>query len=72
LSGLVTVGELARAAGDAAVTHGLPRAQWTACSTPEAAAHTLRPTLSHGDAVLVKGSHGVHLEECCELLVTRT
>lgn len=71
LSGLVTVGELARAAGDAAVTHGLPRAQWTACETPAAAARTMRTQMKDGDAVLVKGSHGVHLEECCELLVTR-
>ncbi|MGD0094137.1 MAG: Mur ligase family protein, partial [Planctomycetota bacterium] len=68
LAGLVTVGGLAQATGEAAVSHGLPRALWTACPTPQTAAQTLRPRLLAGDAVLVKGSHGVHLEECCALL----
>lgn len=69
LCGLITVGELASIAGSSAVGHGLPNALWTHCATPEAAAHALRQWLSPGDAVLVKGSHGIHLERCCELLM---
>lgn len=68
LAGLVTVGNLARTVGETAVKHGLPPAQWTACASAEAAAQSLRARLSDGDAVLVKGSHSVHLEKCCELL----
>jgi UDP-N-acetylmuramoyl-tripeptide--D-alanyl-D-alanine ligase len=68
LAGLITVGKLAHAAAEAAISHGLPKAHWTACSNPQAAAEALRPQLRAGDAVLVKGSHGMHLEECCALL----
>jgi len=72
LSGLITVGKLARAAGTTASRHGLPAALWAHCATPEEAATALRPRLSAGDAVLVKGSHGVNLDKCCEMLLTTT
>jgi UDP-N-acetylmuramoyl-tripeptide--D-alanyl-D-alanine ligase len=70
VSGLVTVGTLAAAAGEAALIRGLPRESWRHYATPEEAAATLRPLLAPGDAVLVKGSHGIHLDKCCELLKT--
>jgi len=68
LAGLITVGALAHAAGEAAIGRGLPRALWTACASPQEAAQALCPRLRAGDAVLVKGSHGMHLEDCCTLL----
>jgi UDP-N-acetylmuramoyl-tripeptide--D-alanyl-D-alanine ligase len=67
---LLTVGPLASIAADAAVESGLDAARWIDCATPEAAAEALRATLSDGDAVLIKGSHGVHLERCVERVLS--
>lgn len=65
---LMTVGPLAKIAGMSAVEQGLAHANWTQCSTPEEAAAFLKPMLRDGDAVLIKGSHGIHLERAYELL----
>ena len=46
------------------LTSGLDPAQWIDCGSPEAASKALLPILQEGDAVLIKGSHGVHLEKC--------
>ena len=61
---LLTVGPLASIAGEAAVANGLDSKRWIDCGTPEAASAALRPLLHEGDAVLIKGSHGVQLEKC--------
>lgn len=64
LQQLLTVGPLAAIAGEAAAEEGMPRANWVDCPTPEIAAKALAPVIGAGDVVLIKGSHGVHLEEC--------
>ncbi|HYF50606.1 MAG TPA: UDP-N-acetylmuramoyl-tripeptide--D-alanyl-D-alanine ligase [Planctomycetota bacterium] len=67
-AGVVTVGALAALAGACAVeTVQVPK--WIACNRPEDAAQSLKPLLGEGDVVLVKGSHGMHLEKCLELLI---
>jgi UDP-N-acetylmuramoyl-tripeptide--D-alanyl-D-alanine ligase len=68
LEGLFTVGDLAHRAGLSAIESGLPRVAWNHCQSPEEAALSLRPTLREGDVVLVKGSNGVNLDRCCQLL----
>ncbi len=65
---LITVGALAGEAGEAAIASGMKPSQWLECKTPEQAAQQLTPLLEHGDVVLVKGSHGIHLERCIERL----
>jgi len=64
-SALFTVGEQARISGEVSQCHGLA---WQHCNTPEHAAELLKPLLRPGDTVLVKGSHGVHLEKCLQHL----
>ena len=63
LSGLVTVGELAAESGQSAVAAGLWASRWKSCDTPQTACETLKPILKAGDVVLIKGSHGVRLEQ---------
>ena len=65
---LFTVGKLATLSGEAALMRGLKPSQWLECATPELAAQALNPLLEPGDVVLVKGSHGIHLERCIERL----
>jgi UDP-N-acetylmuramoyl-tripeptide--D-alanyl-D-alanine ligase len=66
---LITVGPLASVMGDSAVVSGMPAAQRMHCETPEAASEALLEMLCEGDAVLIKGSHGAHLEDCVERLL---
>jgi UDP-N-acetylmuramoyl-tripeptide--D-alanyl-D-alanine ligase len=68
LDTVVTVGALASLAGESAAAHRNPSLKWVSCTTPEEAAEVLRPSLRPGDVVLLKGSHGMHLEECVKLL----
>ncbi|HEY3320557.1 MAG TPA: UDP-N-acetylmuramoyl-tripeptide--D-alanyl-D-alanine ligase [Planctomycetota bacterium] len=68
LSGLVTVGQSAAISGTSAVRHGLAADCWTPCADSVEAAKALRGRLRPGDVVLVKGSHALHLEKCCEEL----
>jgi UDP-N-acetylmuramoyl-tripeptide--D-alanyl-D-alanine ligase len=65
---LLTVGKLAALSGEAALTCGLKPSQWLECATPELAAQKLNPLLEPGDVVLIKGSHGIHLERCIQRL----
>ena len=65
---LITVGQLAGEAGESAIASGLKPSQWLECKSPEQAAQQLSPLLEPGDVVLVKGSHGIHLDRCIERL----
>ena len=67
---LCAVGELAEGVADAARGAGMPEGQvfWTV--ERGAAAQWLRERVEPGDAVLVKGSRGVRLEEVAEALDT--
>ena len=66
---LFTVGQLAERAGRAAVKSGLPETRYQACQSPEEAAERLRPLLTRGDVVLVKGSNGMRLDKCIARLL---
>jgi len=70
VAGLLTVGEASSLTGAAAVGKGLDRSLWIPCTSPEEAGERLKPRLAAGDVVLVKGSHGIHLERCCQVLET--
>ncbi|MFH0939133.1 MAG: UDP-N-acetylmuramoyl-tripeptide--D-alanyl-D-alanine ligase [Planctomycetota bacterium] len=68
LTTVVTVGPLAALAGAAAVKDCSSPLNWISCSTPQEAAQALKPSLRPGDVVLLKASHGIHLEKCMEIL----
>jgi len=68
LNTVVTVGPLASLAGASAVKSRPSPLNWVPCQTPQQAAEALKPALRPGDVVLLKGSHGVHLEKCVEIL----
>lgn len=65
-AGLVTVGPLARLAGQAARAAGCPEV--LSCESPEEAAAILAPRLRPGDRVLIKGSRSLALERALALL----
>jgi len=60
---LITVGPLAGLMAEGAIASGLKRKQAYSFDTAPEAAEALVPLLRRGDLVLVKGSHGVHLEK---------
>ncbi len=62
-NGLVGVGPLARGLVDAARKTGFPMADSAACPDAPAAADWLIPRLQRGDAVLLKASRGMALEQ---------
>ena len=70
VNALITVGPQAAIAGEAAVDFGMKPPQWMDFHLPETAATALARMLEPGDVVLVKGSHGVHLERCIERLMS--
>jgi UDP-N-acetylmuramoyl-tripeptide--D-alanyl-D-alanine ligase len=63
---LVAVGELGQGIADAASAAGLPPEAVHRCRTNAVALDALRCLLRPGDYVLVKGSHGMHMEEIVE------
>ncbi|OAT81812.1 UDP-N-acetylmuramoyl-tripeptide--D-alanyl-D-alanine ligase [Desulfotomaculum copahuensis] len=60
---LVAVGELARHIVEGALTAGLPAGRLSLCPSNAAAVALLRGLLTEGDAVLIKGSRGMQMEE---------
>ena len=65
---LIAVGELAPVIVEAALAAGLPAARAAAVPGNAAAVARLRARLRAGDYVLIKGSHGVHMEEIVQAL----
>ncbi|MHB1000956.1 MAG: UDP-N-acetylmuramoyl-tripeptide--D-alanyl-D-alanine ligase [Armatimonadota bacterium] len=66
---LITVGELAKHIAEGAVDAGFPSD--AVCSYPNSrdAASVLKGCITDGDAVLVKGSRGMHMEEIVRVLL---
>ena len=64
---LVSVGERARAIADGAASEGIPVRK---CQTNQEAIDYLKGHLQVGDAVLVKGSRGMHTDEIVKALLT--
>ncbi|HLX64929.1 MAG TPA: UDP-N-acetylmuramoyl-tripeptide--D-alanyl-D-alanine ligase [Planctomycetota bacterium] len=64
LAGLTVVGELAATIGKSAMSGGMHPFAINFLHTPEEAAITLAQILRRGDAVLIKGSHGIQLDHC--------
>ena len=60
---LVVVGDLARIIGQEAIASGLPAPNVYFASSNDEAVNWLTVNLQPGDNVLVKGSHGMHMEE---------
>jgi len=65
---LVVVGEVAAVVASGAHAVGMRPGSIVACRTHEEAARAVRDRWQPGDAVLVKGSRGAHLEKVAELL----
>ena len=66
---LVTVGELAGLAGNAAVESGMTKDQVHIFNTHRAAAEFLKSATQSGDCLLFKGSRGSHMEKVLEVLM---
>jgi UDP-N-acetylmuramoyl-tripeptide--D-alanyl-D-alanine ligase len=66
---LVTVGELARLAGIAAVESGMAEDRVHSFNTHRAAAEFLKSTAQPDDCLLFKGSRGSHMETVLEVLM---
>jgi UDP-N-acetylmuramoyl-tripeptide--D-alanyl-D-alanine ligase len=58
-----------RLAGQAAIEGGMDPRQVRHCKDNNQLIRRLKQTLKPGDALLVKGSHGTHLEEVMEALL---
>ena len=71
LSCLAIVGQLAQSIGAAAVENGHDPFAMNVHGTPEEAAETMLRMLRPGDAVLVKGSHGINLDRCVNTLLKK-
>ena len=69
---LVTVGERGRLIAAAARSAGLPSAAITELGDPLDAVAFLQGRLGAGDAVLIKGSHGLRMERITAALETRS
>lgn len=65
---LVVLGEQAAATAAAAVAAGLPADRVHHCRSHAEAAQVVQQFWQSGDTVLVKGSHGLHMEEVVRLL----
>jgi UDP-N-acetylmuramoyl-tripeptide--D-alanyl-D-alanine ligase len=68
---LVTVGERGRMIAASACLAGLPAEMITECETSEQAIDVLKRSLRPEDVVLVKGSHGMHMERIVAALEYR-
>lgn len=68
---LVTVGERGRMIAAAACLAGLPAEMITECESSEQAIDVLQNMLHAEDVVLVKGSHGMHMERIVAALEDR-
>lgn len=68
LAGLALVGPLARSIGEGALENGFAPVAIDYFDAPEEAATALAAKLRPGDALLVKGSHGIRLDICVERL----
>jgi UDP-N-acetylmuramoyl-tripeptide--D-alanyl-D-alanine ligase len=66
---LITVGELAGLAGNAAVESGMTKDQVCCFDSHQAAAEFLRTATKPGDCLLFKGSRGSHMETVLEGLI---
>jgi UDP-N-acetylmuramyl pentapeptide synthase len=66
---LVLLGEETEATAKAAEQAGLPSRRIFRCQTRAEAAGVIQQVWQSGDTVLVKGSHGLHMEEVVQLLV---
>lgn len=60
---LLAVGELGKMIADAALNAGMPASAVSWVATVQEAIDHLRGNLREGDVVLVKGSHGLHMEK---------
>jgi UDP-N-acetylmuramoyl-tripeptide--D-alanyl-D-alanine ligase len=67
---LITVGELGRLIAEAANKSGLKRSQITELEDAQAAIAFLQNRLTARDVVLIKGSHGMHMERIVAALET--
>jgi UDP-N-acetylmuramoyl-tripeptide--D-alanyl-D-alanine ligase len=65
---LITVGALAREIARAARIAGCPDSAVHECASTSEAVSLLRQLLQPGDTMLVKASHGMHLEAVVEAL----
>lgn len=65
---IITVGELAREIGVAAVDAGMPASRVVSCRNNDEAAAAVMAEVEDGDLVLVKGSRGMRMETVVEFL----
>jgi UDP-N-acetylmuramoyl-tripeptide--D-alanyl-D-alanine ligase len=69
---LITVGERARTIASAALQAGFPREKLLVLPDVPAVIDYLNENLQKGDVVLVKGSHGMHMERIVSALEARS
>jgi UDP-N-acetylmuramoyl-tripeptide--D-alanyl-D-alanine ligase len=66
-AGLIAVGDLTKDLAAGARANGMPADRVAACADAEAAARQLNEWAAAGDAVLIKGSRGFHLEDVVDI-----
>lgn len=69
---LITVGETAKTIAEGAIKSGMPRQKVYVFSGRDEAAILLRRIRNSGDAILVKGSRSMEMEEIVELLLEQS